>query len=51
VGLFKSGLLGKAESGEFPCCDAIAKNFSEIVLQGLELHDGRSIAPSLGHGR
>jgi hypothetical protein len=38
VGLFESGLLGKAESGEFTCCDAVGNNFSEIVLQGLELH-------------
>lgn len=38
VGLFESGLLGEAESGKFTYCDAVAKNFSEIVLQGLELH-------------
>ncbi len=38
VGLFETGLLGKAESGEFTCCDTVAKDFSKIVLQGLELH-------------
>ena len=38
VGLFESGLLGKAESGQFTCFNAIPKDFSEIVLQGLELH-------------
>jgi len=43
VGLLESGLLGEAESGEFPCCDAFPENFSEIVLQNFELH-GRSIA-------
>src|SRR4051812_21956491 len=38
VGLFETGLLGEAESSEFPCFDAVPKNFSEIVLQDLELH-------------
>jgi len=38
VGLFESGLLGEAESGEFACLNSLQKDFSEIVLQGLELH-------------
>ena len=38
VGLFESGLLGQAESRKFTCFNAIPKDFSEIVLQGLELH-------------
>jgi len=38
VGLFESSLLGKAESGEFTCFDALPENFSEIVLQDFELH-------------
>ena len=38
VGLFESGLLGEAESGEFTCLNAVPKDFTEIVLQGLELH-------------
>lgn len=38
VGLFESGLLGEAESGEFPGFDSLLNNFPEVVLQGLELH-------------
>jgi len=28
----------QAEAGQFTCFNAIPKDFSEIVLQGLELH-------------
>ena len=38
VGLLESGLLGEAESGEFPSFDSLLNNFPEVVLQGLELH-------------
>lgn len=38
VGLFESGLKCQAEAGQFTCFNAIPKDFSEIVLQGLELH-------------
>lgn len=38
VGLFESGLLGEAEAGKFAAIDSFQKNFTEIVLQGLELH-------------
>jgi|SRR5579862_2620869 len=38
VSLFEAGLLGEAESGKFTALDPFQKNFSEIVLQGLELH-------------
>ena len=38
VGLFESGLLGEAEAGEFPCLNSVMEDFSEIILQGLELH-------------
>ena len=38
VGLFESGLLCQAEAGQLTCFNAIPKDFSEIVLQGLELH-------------
>jgi len=38
VGLFKSRLLGKTESGELSFSNSVQENFAEIVLQGLELH-------------
>ena len=38
VSLFESRLLGEAESGQLTCCDAVGKDFPEIVLQDLELH-------------
>jgi len=38
VGLFEAGLLGEAESGKFSCLNSLQKDFSEIILQGLELH-------------
>ena len=38
VGLFESGLLGKAESGELTCFDAVPEDFAEIILQDFELH-------------
>ena len=38
VGLFESGLLGESESGKFAAIDPIPEDFTEIVLQGLELH-------------
>ena len=38
VGLFESGLLGEAESGEFACLNSLPEDFSEIILQDLELH-------------
>ncbi len=44
VGLFKSGLLGEPESGQFTCFDALPEDLAKIILQDFELH-GRSIAP------
>ena len=44
MSLLESGLLSKAEPGEFTCFDAVQKNFAEVILQDFELH-GRSIAP------
>jgi hypothetical protein len=51
MGLFESGLLGKSESGEFACLNTVPKDLTKVLLQGLKLHDGRSIAPVLGHAR
>ena len=38
VGLFEAGLLGEAVSGKFSCLNSLQKDFSEVILQGLELH-------------
>ena len=38
VGLFESGLLGEAESGELARLNSLPEDFSEIVLQDPELH-------------
>ena len=38
VGLFESGLLGKSESGKLAAIDPFQKDFTKVVLQGLELH-------------
>ena len=38
VGLFESGLLGEAESGEFARLNSLPEDFSEIILQDLKLH-------------
>jgi len=51
VSLFESRLLRQTEPGKFTCIYTIPEDIAKIFLQGLELHDGRSIAPSLGHGR
>ena len=40
MSLFESGLLSKMEAGEFPCCDAFQEDFTEVILQELELHWG-----------
>ena len=51
VSLFEPGLLSQPEPGKFTCIDTVPEDIAKILLQGLELHDGRSIAPGLGHGR
>ena len=38
VSLFESGLLGEAEASKFTCFNSLLEDFSEIVLQALELH-------------
>ena len=38
VSLLESSLLGETEAGEFACFDSLLEDFSEIILQGLELH-------------
>ena len=48
VGLLESGLLGEAKTGEFPTLDALQKDFTEVLLQGLELHWGEYSIPGLG---
>lgn len=40
VGLLESGLLGEAKAGELSAIDALQKDFTEVLLQGLELHWG-----------
>jgi len=44
VGLFESGLMGQAESGEFSCGNAVPENLAEVILKDFELHFQRSIA-------
>ena len=34
----ESSLLGETEPGKFTCLNAVPEDFTEIVLQGLELH-------------
>ena len=38
MGLFESGLLSQAEAGEFTGLNSLPQDFSEIILQDLELH-------------
>src|SRR5215469_3150005 len=38
VSLLESGLLGEPEASEFTCFNSLLEDFSEIVLQALELH-------------
>ena len=40
VGLLESGLLGETKAGKLSTFDALHKDFTEVLLQGLELHRG-----------
>jgi hypothetical protein len=38
VGLFESSLLREAQASEFAYFNSVLEDFSEIILQALELH-------------